>query len=212
MVRYKVLICTRSPELIEELRAAFAESPLFEVRECVHPGDLVESAVRLRPDVVLWKMEDEDTLHLLTELEQRCPLVLPVLLVNNPQNLDLCRLVETGLRGCLPLRLPPRRLVQAVELIAEAGMLCLLRPGAGLLCPSRWKAAPATSSPLTERELELVTLVAKDCSSQEIGRRLFMSESTVKTHLRSIFRKLGVRNRTEAVTAAVQRQLLSPGE
>jgi two-component system NarL family response regulator len=61
---------------------------------------------------------------------------------------------------------------------------------------------------LTSRELDVLKLLAKGRSNKEIGSDLFISESTVKSHVRSMFRKLHVRSRTEAIGAANQRGLL----
>jgi len=208
MGEYKVLIGSRSPELFKRLAAAFAENPLFDVGVYVPPAEVIDYAVRFHPDVVLWKVENEDPLGFLAELKRRCPLALPVFLVQNPQKLDLRSLVDAGLRGCLPLRLPPRQLVQAVELIVKSGILCLPRPDPEKPHDPGGGSEPALPYSLTEREIEILALIRQKCPNQEIGRRLFMSESTVKTHLRTIFRKLGVRNRTQAVITAIRRNLL----
>jgi two-component system NarL family response regulator len=69
-------------------------------------------------------------------------------------------------------------------------------------------AAGLSSEPLTGRELDVLTLLADGMSNKEIGARLFITETTVKSHLRAIFSKLDVLSRTEAVTAANRRGLI----
>ena len=69
-------------------------------------------------------------------------------------------------------------------------------------------AAGISSEPLTGRELEVLTLLARGKSNKEIGANLYISETTVKSHLRSVFTKLNVLSRTEAITAASRRGLV----
>jgi ATP/maltotriose-dependent transcriptional regulator MalT len=74
-----------------------------------------------------------------------------------------------------------------------------------------WRRVPA-DEPLSERELEVLRQVARGASNREIGRALFVSEATVKSHLIHIFRKLNVADRTAAVTAALERGLIALGD
>jgi LuxR family transcriptional regulator, maltose regulon positive regulatory protein len=64
------------------------------------------------------------------------------------------------------------------------------------------------AEPLSERELEVLSLAAHGLSNERLARRLFISENTVKTHLKNVFAKLGVRNRTAALFAARSRKLI----
>ncbi|MGQ9511719.1 helix-turn-helix domain-containing protein [Thermodesulfitimonas sp.] len=171
-------------------------------------AELLPAAGRLHPDIVLWHAEGDDVAATVTELKRRCPFTLPVVLVNNAERLDLLSLLQAGVRGCLPLWLLPRQIVQAVELIVKAGMLCLPRLGPEFFELAAKEREPGGAALLTAREREVLLLLGQNLSNQEIGRSLFLSESTAKTHLRSIFRKLGVRNRTEALVAALRLGLL----
>lgn len=209
MGEFRVLVYSRSPQWAESLAAAFSENAVFEVAGSVVSSDLVEKAWRLHPDIVLWKIEDEDPIPVLNDLQLKCPFILPVILVDDPKKLELLELIRVGVRGCLPLRLLPRQIVQAVELIVKAGMLCLPRLGAEFFCQGGKENEPVVlDSSLTGREREVLLLLGKNLSNQEIGRTLYLSESTVKTHLRSIFRKLGVRNRAEALASALRSGVL----
>jgi two-component system NarL family response regulator len=69
-------------------------------------------------------------------------------------------------------------------------------------------AAGVSSEPLTGREMDVLTLLARGKSNKEIGANLYISETTVKSHLRSIFTKLNVLSRTEAITTASRRGLV----
>lgn len=208
MREFTILLGGQSPEWRESLVAAFAANGSFEVIGHVANADLLPAAGRLHPDIVLWNVAGEDPVTTVGELKRRCPFVFPVVLVDNPQKLDLLALLRAGTWGCLPLRLLPRQIVHAVELIVKAGMLCLPRLGPEFFSLAERGRSPVDADLLTGREREVLSLLGQNLSNQEIGRRLFMSESTVKTHLRSIFRKLGARNRTEAVVAALRVGLL----
>ncbi|MEW6447754.1 MAG: response regulator transcription factor [Bacillota bacterium] len=204
MGEFRVLLSSRSPQWSNSLAAAFLENSVFDVVGTVLSPELTEKAGELHPDIVLWKIEDEDPVPVLNELRLKCPFILPVILVDDPKRLELIELLRAGVRGCLPLRLLPRQIVQAVELIVKAGMLCLPRLGAEFFYQGRKENERVILDSLTGREREVLFLLGKNLSNQEIGRTLYLSESTVKTHLRSIFRKLGVRNRAEALVAALR--------
>ena len=94
---------------------------------------------------------------------------------------------------------------------------CGPRPGASRCSPRRsrpgcWAgSAPRPVEPLTQRELEVLELVAGGTTNREAARRLFISEATVKTHLLHVYAKLGVDDRAAAVADAYKRGLLTPG-
>ena len=76
---------------------------------------------------------------------------------------------------------------------------------------SQVRAAPSAAEPLSQRELEVLELVAAGSTNREAAARLFISEATVKTHLLHIYAKLGVSDRAAAVAEAYNRGLLTPG-
>lgn len=95
------------------------------------------------------------------------------------------------------------QIVDAVELIVAAGMLCLPRFGPEFFknCNNSNHGCSLLDT-LTEREREVLKFLDKDLSNKDIAAAMYLSESTVKSHLRSIFRKLGVRKRREALKIA----------
>ncbi|NLB88258.1 MAG: response regulator transcription factor [Syntrophomonadaceae bacterium] len=159
---------------------------------------LITAASLLYPDVILWKPNTGIIYDTLNELMESCPLTLPIIIVENPNQYDIFELLRIGIRGYLPARLLPVQIASAVDLIVMGGVICLPRIQGGLA-----KCTNAINqelfSQLTLRELQILSLVSKQASNQEIADELFLSVSTVKTHLRNIFRKLEVRNRNEAV-------------
>lgn len=120
-----------------------------------------------------------------------------LVLTNYDTDADILGAVEAGASGYLLKDAPPTELIAAVR--AAAAGESAISPAIEMLLQNR---ADAAGSPLTLRESEVLALVAEGFSNREIGRQLFLSEATVKSHLVHIFTKLGVSSRTAAVAAA----------
>lgn len=202
MSQFTVLLCSDLPLYSHSLSVAFNENNIFRVIENVSYDQLIDASIRLQPDVVVIKINDQEALPLLAELKGNCPMILQVAIVDDPGHFDMMDFINWGVRGCVPMRLLPRQIVNAVELIVVAGLLCLPRinprsnsfNGNGMLDKNI-----ETIGTLTSREREVLNLLCRSFSNQEIAESLCLSESTVKTHLRNVFRKLRVRNRSEAI-------------
>ncbi|MFE9934355.1 response regulator [Streptomyces sp. NPDC005533] len=116
---------------------------------------------------------------------------------------DILAAVEAGASGYLLKDAPPEELAAAVR-TAAAGQSALA-PAVALRLMDRMRT-PAEA--LTKRELEVLQLVADGLSNQQISKRLFLSQATVKSHLVHVYAKLGVDSRTAAVAAAATRRLI----
>jgi DNA-binding NarL/FixJ family response regulator len=122
---------------------------------------------------------------------------------------DIVRAVEAGATGYLLKDTPRVQLLEAVRAAARGETVLAPLVAARLVSRMRVPAAEA----LTPREVEVLAAVARGLSNAEIGRALFIGEATVKTHLLRVFSKLGVDDRTRAVTVAMERGLLPvPGQ
>lgn len=212
MGAYQLLLAGGNQQWRNSLRAFIDKSPFLKMVASVPFAEMVETALRLKPELLLWKLERENPLPALEELKLQCPFTLTVILVNDPRKYKLIELLQSGLQGCLTGQMFPRQIVKALELVAGTGLICLPRP------VGEWWGGPvsgcqtAACFSLTKRESEILTLLVKNLQNQEIAAALYLSESTVKTHLKSIFRKLGVRNRTEALSLALRLGLVETGE
>jgi len=115
-----------------------------------------------------------------------------------------------GASGFLLKDVEPNELVDAIRVVAAGNSL--FGPEATERLLARFAAPPAgrTLEELTEREQEILRLLATGLSNAELAQRLFLSETTVKTHVSSILRKLGVRDRVQAVIAAYDAGLVQP--
>jgi DNA-binding NarL/FixJ family response regulator len=114
--------------------------------------------------------------------------------------------IEAGATGYLLKDAPRAELIRAVQ--AAARGQAVLSPSVATRLMSRVRT-PAVE-PLSQRELEVLALVAAGSTNREAAAALFISEATVKTHLLNIYAKLGVSDRTAAVSAAYNRGLLTP--
>jgi DNA-binding NarL/FixJ family response regulator len=186
------------------------EDDLEVVGEAGNGAEAVVRVAALAPDVVLMDLRmpamdgAEATGRILAEHPQTKVLVL----TTYDTDADIVRAVEAGATGYLLKDSPRGQLVEAVRSAARGETV--LAPAVAARLVSRLRS-PAPE-PLTPREVEVLGAVARGLSNAEIGRELFIGEATVKTHLLRAFAKLGVDDRTRAVTAAMERGILpAPG-
>jgi DNA-binding NarL/FixJ family response regulator len=202
-----------------------AEEDLTVVGEAGDGADVAPAATRLRPDVVLMdvRMPALDGIQATRLLLSRFADPPRVLVVTTFENDEyVYDALRAGASGFLLKRARPVQIVDAVRVVARGDSL--LFPAAvrrlaaaygpaGARLPTPADAASGRNSRLTEREGEVLTLMAAGLSNAEIAGRLHLGVETVKTHVGSVLAKLGVRNRTQAVVAAYRSGFVpvSPG-
>jgi DNA-binding NarL/FixJ family response regulator len=174
-------------------------------------GDGEEALVRvaaLAPDVVLMdlRMPRLDGAAATARITAEHPATRVLVLTTYDTDGDIVRAVEAGATGYLLKDTPRVQLIEAVRAAARGETV--LAPTVAARLVSRMRA-PVVEV-LTPREVEVLSLVARGLSNAEIGRELFIGEATVKTHLLRAFAKLGVDDRTRAVTVAMERGILPP--
>jgi DNA-binding NarL/FixJ family response regulator len=185
-----------------------AEDDLEVVGEAGDGMEAVSLAERLQPDVVLMDLHMPvlDGPGATTELARRVPGARVLVLTTFDTDADIVRAVEAGATGYLLKDTPRDQLVDAVRRAAN-GETVLAPPVAARLM----RRMRDRDFELTAREMQVLQGVARGLSNAAIGRELFVSEATIKTHLLHIFEKLDVSDRTAAVTVAMTRGILSPG-
>ncbi len=205
----RLLIVDDHPVVRDGLRGMFANADGFEVvGDAANGRDAVERAVVLRPDVILMdlRMPVLDGVGAIKELADRDIESRVLVLTTFDTDSDVLPAIEAGATGFLLKDAPREDLLRAVR--AAFGGEAVLSPsiGARLLDQVREPDRDAVS----QRELEVLRLVALGSSNREVAEVLFISEATVKTHLLHIYAKLGVNDRAGAVGAAYQKGLLVP--
>jgi DNA-binding NarL/FixJ family response regulator len=187
-----------------------AEADLGVVGEAGDGEEAILRVAALEPDVVLMdlRMPRLDGVGATSRIVAEHPGSRVLVLTTYDTDADIVRAVAAGATGYLLKDTPRRQLVDAVRAAAR-GETVLAPPVAARLV-SRMRTPVAEA--LTPREVEVLRAVARGLSNAEIGRELFIGEATVKTHLLRAFAKLGVDDRTRAVTVAMERGILpTPG-
>lgn len=205
----RVLVVDDHPVVRTGLTGMLADQDDLEVVGAAADGaEAVARIGDLRPDVVLMdlRMPKLDGAGATEIITRDHPDVRVVVLTTYDTDADIVRAVEAGASGYLLKDAPLPVLLDAIRAAAR-GETVLAPPVAARLM-SRMRA-PAVDA-LTPRELQVLSMVADGLTNAQIGRRLFIGEATVKTHLLRMFGKLGVDDRTRAVTIALERGLLPP--
>src|SRR5215469_13169127 len=206
-----VLIADDHPVVREGLRGMLAaEAGIRVVAEASSGDEAIVMAIRHQPDVVLMdlRMPGGDGVQATAGIVAALPHSRVIVLTTYESDADIVRAVEAGATGYLLKDTPIPDLVTAIRAAAR-GETVLGPTVAGRLVSHLRRPAV---EPLSGRETEVLSLVARGQTNADIGRALFISEATVKTHLLRAFGKLGVSDRTAAVTRAIELGMLpSPG-
>jgi len=203
----RLLIVDDHPVVRDGLRGIFAGDAGFEVvGEAANGAEAVARVERLRPDVVLMdlRMPEMGGVEAIARLREVAPAVRVLVLTTYDTDQDVLPAIEAGATSYLLKDTPREDLVRAVR-AAHRGEPVLAPSVAGRLM-GRMRA-PAHDA-LSQRELEVLKLVAAGAANREAAARLFVSEATIKTHLLHIYDKLGVRDRAAAVGEGYRRGLL----
>ncbi|MEV6980815.1 response regulator transcription factor [Sphaerisporangium sp. NPDC051017] len=203
----RVLIVDDHPVVREGLRGMLEADPGIGVAGEAGSGEeAVARARELTPDVILMdlRMPGGDGVSAIAGILADRPESRVIVLTTYETDQDIVRAVEAGAAGYLLKDTARADLIAAV--FGAARGETVLSPSVATRLVTRMRAPVAES--LSKRETEVLALVARGLTNGEIGRSLFISEATVKTHLLRIFGKLGVSDRTAAVTTALSRGLL----
>ncbi|MDW5324246.1 response regulator transcription factor [Plantactinospora sp. KLBMP9567] len=204
-----LLIVDDHPVVRDGLRGMFSADPRFEVLgEAGDGAEAIAAGEKLRPDVILMdlRMPRTDGVTAIRELASRGVPARILVLTTYDTDSDVLPAIEAGATGYLLKDAPREELFRAVE--AAARGQAVLSPAVATRLMGQIRQ-PATE-PLSQRELEVLELIAQGSTNREAARQLFISEATVKTHLLHVYAKLGVNDRAAAVATAFSRGYLTP--
>jgi DNA-binding NarL/FixJ family response regulator len=206
----RVLVADDHPIVRSGIVALLADAADLEVVAEVADGDdAVTAALDLRPDLVLMdlRMPRMDGDRATALILASAPEIRIIVLTTYESDESILRAIEAGASGYLLKAAPQEEILAGIRSVARGEVA--LSPAIATLLVRRVKTpAAATSVTLSDREKQVLTLVAAGQSNPAIARELFVSEATVKTHLLHTFSKLGVNDRTRAVTLAMELGLL----
>jgi two-component system, NarL family, response regulator DegU len=213
MTPMKVVIADDHALFREGLRKILSlEKDILVVGEAANGDELGKIAERMRPDIMLLdlRMPKGDVVQNLLEVAARSPATRVMILTAFSDEENVLNAAKGGAKGYVPKGAPSATLIQAIKAVHAGGVWIdkeitsweSFEEIAQAQSPSPLRdAAPAPDdsiSALTKREMEILRLVAEGLTNEEIGKKIFISEKTVKTHLTNIFDKLKVNNRFKA--------------
>lgn len=204
----RLVIVDDHPIVRGGLRGTFADAEdIVVVGEAGDGAEGIERAKSLAADVVLMdlRMPGMDGVAATTALRERVPSARVLILTTFDSESDVLPAIEAGATGYLLKDALPEELMRAVRAAAR---------GESVLAPSvtqhlMGQVRRPGASTLTDREKEVLQLVANGSSNREAATALFIGEASIKTHLQHIYGKLGVRDRASAVAEGYRRRLLT---
>jgi two-component system, NarL family, response regulator len=202
----RVLIADDHPVVREGLAAIFkTQKDIKVVAEATNGEEALELCNQHSPDVLLLdlRMPKKDGLQVITELAARPSKPRTIVMTTYESEEDIRRALKAGAKGYLVKGAPPQQIRESVRRVA-AGESLLPAAIASRLAESM--ARPE----LSKRERQVLEYIANGRSNKEIGQILYISEHTVKTHVKSILTKLDAIGRTEAIAVGIKRGLIKP--
>lgn len=224
MPQTRVTILARIPLIREGLRALLSDESDFEVSTLAPSDDLLDDMLAEEPEILLLDVQvlEREGWGLLDQLHRTLPQLTLLVIGDEPQDRRAARALELGARGYLLSNADAPEMASALRAAHHGSIILHPRIAAALVQDLRTHknaSDPSENSdesdasdliePLSERELDVLRLMTRGMANKQIAAELYITEHTVKFHIRSILGKLGAANRTEAVTLGLQKGLVS---
>jgi DNA-binding NarL/FixJ family response regulator len=212
----RVLITDDHKVVRRGLRGFLELDPALEVvGEASNGKEALDMARRLEPDVVLMDllMPVMDGIEATREIRRRLPEVEVVALTSVLEDAAVTGAIKAGAIGYLLKTTDADELCEAIKAAAAGQVRLAPEAAARLIREVRTPENPeALTEPLTERETEVLKLIARGMANKQIAREMFVAISTIKTHVNNLYRKLGVSSRTQAALYAARVGLVPTDE
>jgi len=211
-VKIRVLIADDHPVVREGLSTMLSrEQDIQVVGEAENGTEAIKKAGELQPDIILMdlRMPEVDGVEAMRQIKVKNPDMKFIVLTTYDNDEYIFKGIEAGARAYLLKDAPREELFEAIRAVYRGESL--IQPAvAGKVLDRLAELSRQVQAPerLSEREVEVLKLIAKGASNKLIATTLYIGESTVKTHIQSIFQKLGVSDRTEAVTDAIKKGII----
>lgn len=186
------------------------------IGEAASGQEAVQLAQQLRPDVILMdiQMPNGDGLQATRQIRETLPDVAVVILTASESDEHLYEAIRLGAAGYLLKDLDAAELFELLAGVADNEVVMTRAMASRFLkiMADNNGRAPSVSSDLTEREIEVLHLLAQGASNPQIAEELFITVNTVKSHISHILTKLQLENRTQAAAYAVQKGMTTPNQ
>jgi DNA-binding NarL/FixJ family response regulator len=205
--RIRVFSVDDHPLLSEGITALVNSQPDMQlVAQASTGGEAIEKFRKHQPDVTLMdlRLPDMSGIDTMIAIRTEFPEARIIMLTTFEGDVDIQRSLEAGARGYVLKSMPPKDLVAAIRQVYAGKKLIPTEVAAQL-------AEHLGEEDLTPREMDVLKLVVGGNRNRDIGERLFISEETVKVHIKHIMEKLGASDRTQAVAIALRRGVIQLG-
>lgn len=212
METIKILIVDDHPVVREGIGAMLKREPDFKIiGEASNGVEAVDRALELIPDIVLMdlRMPEMDGVEAIERIKAQRPDIKFIILTTYSDDEYIFKGIAAGARAYLLKDAPREELFKAIRAVSRGESLIQPVVASKVLdkLAELSRKTPAMDT-LSDREIEVLQLMAKGVSNKDIADQLSITQSTVKTHITSIFQKLNVTTRTEAVTTALKKGII----
>ena len=215
--RLRVLVCDDHALFRRGLQMVLEQEPDLElVGEAADGAEVVGRAQELMPDVILMdvRMPKRSGIEAASEIKESLPHVKILMLTISDEEADLYEAIKAGASGYLLKEIPIEEVADAIRSVwagqsrISPSMASKLLTEFAAMTKATEEKPPMPSPRLTDREMEVLRLVAQGLNNRDIAGKLFISENTVKNHIRNILEKLHLHSRMEAVVYAVREKMI----